>query len=61
MYMHVYARMCVQCSIDAKSALIDVTKGVGGVTPKQLYLFCKHINITNNYSKKYFIVHKHIL
>ena len=31
--LNVLARTCVRCSIEAKSSSIDVTKGVGGVTP----------------------------
>ena len=32
-------------ALQAKSASIDATKGVGGVTPKQLYIFFQHIHV----------------
>ena len=50
MYLHV-------CSMfdRGKSASIDVTKGVGGVDPNQLYYFFFYVWIVkNNYSKKIF-------
>ena len=44
--------VCLLYALQAKSALIDVTKGVGGVSPKQI--FCKQINRDKQLLKKLF-------
>jgi hypothetical protein len=44
--------VCLLYALQAKSASIDVTKGVGGVSPKQLYILFKHINRDNQLLKK---------
>ena len=53
--------VCLLYALQAKSASIDVTKGVGRVSPPNIFIYFLNINRDKQLQKNCFIVRKHIL